>query len=85
MVKCIFCGKEDDPFRGVNLIKNDGSISYFCSSKCKKNALKLKRDKRKLKWTFAYREEKEKAAKKAEDAAKPKPVAEAKPAKSKKK
>ncbi|MBM3233300.1 50S ribosomal protein L24e [Candidatus Pacearchaeota archaeon] len=84
MVKCIFCGNEDDPFRGIHLIKNDGSISYFCSSKCKKNALKLKRDKRKLKWTSAYREEKEKAAKKAEETKNP-PVAESKPSKSKKK
>lgn len=68
MVKCAFCGREEQPFRGIHLIKNDGSIDFFCSSKCRKNALKLKRDKRKLKWTSAYREtldrtrEKEKAA-----------------------
>lgn len=84
MVKCIFCGRDDDPFRGIHLIQNDGTISYFCSSKCKKNALKLKRDKRKLKWTSAYREEQEKAAKKAEEAKKP-VVSEAKPSKVKKK
>lgn len=56
MVKCSFCGKEEYAFKGVHLIKNDGSIAYFCSSKCRLNALKLKRDKRKVMWTAAYRE-----------------------------
>ena len=37
-------------------------MRFYCSSKCRKNALKLKRDKRKLKWTEAYRDVKEKAA-----------------------
>ena len=36
------------------LAKNDGSILWFCSSKCRKNALVLKRDPRKLKWTKKY-------------------------------
>ncbi len=55
MVKCVFCGKEEYAFRGLHLIKNDGSIAYFCSSKCRLNALKLKRDKRKIKWTDSYK------------------------------
>lgn len=54
MVKCAFCGKEEKSFKGVNLIKNDGSVNFFCSGKCRKNALKLGRDKRKLKWTEAF-------------------------------
>lgn len=62
MVKCVFCGKENSPIRGVHLIGNDGSVSFFCSSKCRKNTLKLKRDKRRLKWTEAYHVEKKKAA-----------------------
>ena len=61
MVKCSFCGKEESSFKGIHVIGNDGSVNYYCSSKCRKNALKLKRDKRKLKWTMAYREEKVKA------------------------
>jgi large subunit ribosomal protein L24e len=36
------------------LAKNDGTIQWFCSAKCKKNALILKRDPRKLKWTKKY-------------------------------
>ncbi|MBX4211978.1 hypothetical protein KW787_00785 [Candidatus Pacearchaeota archaeon] len=55
MVKCVFCGKDESFHKGVHLIHNNGTISYFCSSKCRKNALKLERDKRKLKWTEAYR------------------------------
>ncbi|MBI3334305.1 50S ribosomal protein L24e [Candidatus Pacearchaeota archaeon] len=54
MVKCVFCGKEELEFRGIHLFKNDGSIAYYCSSKCRKNAIKLGRDKRKVKWTEAY-------------------------------
>lgn len=54
MAKCIFCGVEQDDFKGVFLIKNDGNVVYYCSSKCRKNHTKLKRDKRKLKWTEAF-------------------------------
>ncbi|MDP3881953.1 MAG: hypothetical protein Q8Q31_03705 [Nanoarchaeota archaeon] len=57
MVKCAFCGKEDHYHKGVHLIKNDGSINYLCCSKCRRNSLNLKRDKRRVMWTEAYREE----------------------------
>ena len=66
MVKCTFCGKEEQPFRGVHFIGNDGNVNFYCSSKCRKNALKLKRDKRKFKWTAAYHEEREKTKVKEE-------------------
>jgi large subunit ribosomal protein L24e len=36
------------------LVKNDGSIQWTCSNKCKKNLRKLKRDPRKFKWTTKY-------------------------------
>lgn len=55
MTKCSFCMRETLPHLGVHLIRNDGTIQYYCSSKCRKNALKLKRDRKKLKWTEAYR------------------------------
>ncbi len=54
MAKCIFCGKEQADYKGVFLIKNDGIVVYYCSSKCRKNHLKLGRDRRKLKWTEAF-------------------------------
>ena len=83
MVKCIFCGNEEDAFKGLHLLKNDGSVAYFCSSKCRKNALKLKRDKRKLKWTSAFHEVRAKVNQKAQEAQKP--VVEDKPTKKSKK
>ncbi|RMD67664.1 hypothetical protein D6817_00930 [Candidatus Pacearchaeota archaeon] len=61
MTKCSFCGKEERPFRGVHLIKNTGAVVYFCSSKCRRNALKLKRDKKKVRWTEAFHERREKS------------------------
>ena len=54
MVKCYFCGKEEESFMGIHLLKNDGSVAYFCSSKCRKNSIKLGRDARKVKWTDSY-------------------------------
>ena len=54
MVKCVFCGKEESLHKGVHLITNDGSIQYFCSSKCRKNARNLKRDRRNIRWTEAF-------------------------------
>lgn len=55
LAKCVFCGREEDDFKGVYLIKNEGLTVYFCSSKCFKNANKLKRDKKKVRWTEAHR------------------------------
>ena len=67
MVKCIFCGREESPHKGVHLIKNIGVIAYYCSSKCQKNAEKLKRDKRKVRWTEAFHITREKAIAKAKE------------------
>jgi ribosomal protein L24E len=52
--KCVFCGVEQDDFKGTYLAKNDGSMLYFSSGKCFKNFTKLKRDKRKVRWTEAF-------------------------------
>jgi large subunit ribosomal protein L24e len=48
-LKCSFCGREIFPGRGIMFVKNDGTIYYFCSSKCRKN-FNLGRNPRKLKW-----------------------------------
>ncbi len=61
LAKCIFCGCEQEDFRGTYLIKNEGSVVYYCSSKCKKNHLKLGRDKRKIRWAEAFHEQRTKA------------------------
>jgi large subunit ribosomal protein L24e len=67
MVKCSFCGQDENFHKGVSLIKNDGSINYFCSSKCRRNALNLGRDKRKVMWTEAYKQELHKLMKTEKD------------------
>ncbi|MCD6575790.1 MAG: 50S ribosomal protein L24e [Nanoarchaeota archaeon] len=50
MPKCTFCGKEIPQNKGIMYVKNDGKVRWFCSSKCEKNALKLKRNPRKVRW-----------------------------------
>jgi len=56
VAKCVFCGCEQDDYLGTYLIRNEGSVVYYCSSKCRKNHIKLGRDKRKMKWTEAFRD-----------------------------
>ena len=53
--KCSFCGREVLPGTGIMYVKNDGTVLWFCSSKCRKSMLELKRDPRKLKWTLKYK------------------------------
>ena len=65
MTKCAFCGKEERTFKGTHLIRNTGIVSFFCSGKCRKNSEKLRRDKRKLKWTEAFHIGREKVQEKA--------------------
>ncbi|MCD6215445.1 MAG: TRASH domain-containing protein [Candidatus Aenigmarchaeota archaeon] len=48
MVNCSFCGKKIERGSGKMVVKNSGKIFYFCSSKCEKNLLKLKRAPKKL-------------------------------------
>lgn len=54
MVNCTFCGKEMHKGTGKIFVKDNGQVLNFCSSKCEKNMLKLKRDSRKFKWTTSY-------------------------------
>ncbi len=49
-MKCSFCNKEIPKGTGIMYVKKDGTIYYFCSKKCEKNMLKLKRKAKKLKW-----------------------------------
>jgi len=51
---CSFCGKNFPTGKGIMFVKKDGSILYFCSSKCRKNRLKLASNPVKFKWTFSY-------------------------------
>lgn len=69
IAKCVFCGKEEEDYKGVYLIKNEGSVNYYCSSKCKKNHVGLRRDRRKVRWTIAFHEQRKKRLEKAKEVA----------------
>lgn len=85
--KCSFCGREIELGTGKSLVKKDGTLFNFCSTKCEKNLLKLKRKPIKVPWTHAYRKfkgkltkaeevkEVEAEAEKAKEASKAKPKA----------
>ncbi len=47
--KCTFCGTQIEPGTGKMLVKKDGSIHYYCSSKCENN-MKLGRIPRLTEW-----------------------------------
>jgi len=51
---CSFCGREFPHGTGIMYVKNDGSILWFCSRKCRVSMLEFKRDPRKFKWTAKY-------------------------------
>jgi large subunit ribosomal protein L24e len=49
-MKCSFCKENIESGTGLMFVKTDGKIFYFCSSKCEKNMLKLRRDPKDVKW-----------------------------------
>ncbi|MBW2975269.1 50S ribosomal protein L24e [Candidatus Woesearchaeota archaeon] len=58
MVKCTFCGDEIKQGTGKMYVKADGKILYFCSNKCEKNMLKLKRKPYNVRWSGRYNKKK---------------------------
>jgi LSU ribosomal protein L24E len=55
---CSFCGKKFPKGKGMLFVKNDGSVLYFCSSKCRKNRTILGRNPIKFKWASFYAKQK---------------------------
>ncbi|HIQ50242.1 MAG TPA: 50S ribosomal protein L24e [Nanoarchaeota archaeon] len=55
-MRCSFCKREIEPGTGKMFVRTDGKILYFCSSKCEKNMLELKRNPRKVKWVRKMKE-----------------------------
>ena len=55
---CTFCGLEIEPGTGKMYVKKDGVVFNFCSSKCQKNLVKLKRVPRRTEWTERFVKEK---------------------------
>jgi ribosomal protein L24E len=74
MPKCAFCGNQIEKGTGKLFIYVSGKSDYFCSLKCEKNLLVLKRKPLKIRWTEAYRKEHKKDQKDV-----PKAAAEEKP------
>jgi large subunit ribosomal protein L24e len=56
---CSFCGKEIEPGTGTMFVKKDGTVFLFCTNKCSKNMIDMKRVPRRVTWTRAYAREKE--------------------------
>jgi len=51
---CSFCGTEIEPGTGKMYVKKDATVFHFCSNKCQKNQIKLKRSPRRTKWTKKF-------------------------------
>ena len=49
-MKCYFCSRKITSGTGKMLVKNDGTVYYWCSSKCEKNYL-LGREGKDRKWS----------------------------------
>jgi len=56
-MKCTVCKKEISEGTGTMYVRRDGTTYYFCSSKCEKNMLKLKRKPASLKWANPKKKE----------------------------
>ena len=51
---CSFCGQDIEPGTGKLYIKKDGTKYHFCSNKCQKNMINLKRVNRNVRWTTHF-------------------------------
>ncbi|MBU1111530.1 MAG: 50S ribosomal protein L24e [archaeon] len=60
MARCSFCGTRIEKGTGKIFVFTSGKIANFCTNKCEKNQLKLKRKPLKVKWTETYQTEKAK-------------------------
>lgn len=63
---CTFCGHEIEPGTGRMYVRKDGVVYQFCTSKCYKNLIELKRVPRRTTWTTWHAREKETRIKAAE-------------------
>ncbi|MEE9525503.1 MAG: 50S ribosomal protein L24e [Candidatus Woesearchaeota archaeon] len=57
MTKCTFCGNDIKKGTGKIYVKKDGKIFNFCSNKCEKNMIKLKRKPIKTRWSKLFKKE----------------------------
>ncbi|MGK0209135.1 MAG: large subunit ribosomal protein L24e [Patescibacteria group bacterium] len=64
MPVCTFCKHAYEFPRGLTYVLKDGTVKFFCTSKCQKNAL-MGRDNKKVKWVRKTDLVKDQKAKKA--------------------
>ena len=64
--KCSFCGDDIEPGTGKMFVKKDGTVLNFCTNKCYKNMIELKRGPRTTAWTEKFAVENEARLKAAE-------------------
>jgi len=57
MVKCIFCGEVIQSGTGKMYVQTDAKVLYFCSKKCERNMLNLKRKPYQVKWSERFKKE----------------------------
>jgi large subunit ribosomal protein L24e len=55
MTNCSFCDGPISKGTGMIYVKKDGTLYWFCGSKCRKNSMSLSREGRRQKWTAAAR------------------------------
>ena len=63
MPKCTFCGNSIEKGTGKMFVYSSGKIAHFCTRKCEKNLLQLKRKPVNTRWTEEYRKEHKKVSK----------------------
>jgi large subunit ribosomal protein L24e len=56
---CSFCGAEIEPGTGKMYVKKDGTVLLFCTNKCSKNMVDMRRVPRRTTWTRAYAQTKD--------------------------
>ncbi|PIN87732.1 50S ribosomal protein L24e [Candidatus Woesearchaeota archaeon CG10_big_fil_rev_8_21_14_0_10_32_24] len=66
MPKCTFCGKDITKGTGKLYIYASGKVANFCSNKCEKNLIQLKRKPVETQWTEAFKKEHKKGSYKPE-------------------
>jgi len=55
MATCTFCGEDIKKGTGKIFVKKDGKILNFCSTKCERNMLKLKRKPIATRWSKLFK------------------------------
>ena|SRR3989344_4922015 len=55
MARCSFCGTEIERGTGKTVVNKDSTILNFCTRRCEKSMVALKRNPLKVAWTLRFR------------------------------